>query len=574
MKKIVMWAIVSLLIINTLFFAIGYSTNQKVDLSFKSSFIIKGIDVSHWQGDVNWTKVKNSGIVFAFVKATEGTSYVDPNFEENIENAHSAGLYVGAYHFAEPENYNAKDSAEFFVETIKPYLKSGYLRPVLDLEEGSSLGKDNLSKWVNEFMVEVFNLTEIKPIIYTNTNYAENYLEPPVTQWNLWIANYGVSSPSTGVWDSWAFWQYSDEGYVSGVSGNVDMDYYNGNLDSLADNFVIGHARTLPYYDRIGALGYAHKWYNSPNPHYKYFSNSSEESTNFVSQALIAGGLSLWRGYDGEGDGALDYNGSIVNPEYLNDNLKEYQNAKVSFCIPSNFTVPSWIEEGDVIILGNSSGERYEYTGIITYISGNSIYIATHSPDEWNTSLSSFFPSKYNLVNFYHIPNGSKKFVQVFKVTADALNIRIGPGTQYEIIGTVQKNQEFVAYNYTVDSSGHKWWQFFYDDRVGWCASWYTEMAYSDIFAVNVSSSLHVRSGAATSNSILGSVYDGMLFAKKGQEYNSDEDITWYEIYWENQSGWIAGNYADYVPEFNMSYLLPLILLFLILILNRKFNGN
>ena len=90
---------------------------------------------------MNWTKVKDSGIIFAFVKATEETSYVDPNFEKNMENAHLAGLCVSAYHFAEPEDYNAKDAAEHFVNTIKPCLKSEYLRPVLDLEEGSFLEK-------------------------------------------------------------------------------------------------------------------------------------------------------------------------------------------------------------------------------------------------------------------------------------------------------------------------------------------------------------------------------------------------------------------------------------------------
>ncbi len=574
MKRPIVWFVVFILILNAIFFAIGYGSNQKESLYFNSSSSIKGIDVSHWQGNVNWTKVKNSGIIFAFVKATEGTSYVDSDFEENMEKAHAAGLYVGAYHFAEPENYNAKEAAEHFVDTIEPYLKSGYLRPVLDLEEGSSLGKESLSSWINEFMIEVFNLTGIKPIIYTNPNYAENYLDSSVSQWNLWIANYGVSSPSTGIWDSWAFWQYTNEGNVSGVSGNVDMDYYNGNLRSLIDNFVIGGLRTLPYYDRVGALGYAYKWYSSNNPHYQKFSNSSEESANFVSQVLIAGGVSLWRGYDGKGDGALNYNGSIINPKYLNENLREYQNAKFSYYLASNFTVPEWIEKGDVVIFGDSNGEHYIYAGIVTYRDEDNLYIATHSPDEWNVSISSFFPSKYDLVNFYHIPNGSKKFMQVFRVTATALNIRTGPGTSYGIIGTVPENQEFVAYNYSIDSSGRKWWQFFYDERVGWCAAWYTEMAYSDIFVVNVSSTLHVRSGAGTSNTILGSVYDGMLFAKKGQEYNSDEDITWYEIYWENKSAWIAGNYANYVPEFNIPYFLFIILLLAILAIKRKFNGD
>ncbi len=551
MKKIIVGITLLLLIADIIFFTLGTTSSHNVNANIGStSYPIKGIDVSHWQGNINWSSVHSSNIVFAFVKATQGTSYVDSNFEENMKNGHAAGIYMSAYHFADPQDYNAKDSAKHFVDVIKPYLKDGYMRPVLDLEEGSSLGKQTLSDWVNKFMVEVYNLTGIKPIIYTNTNYAENYLDSSVEQWNLWIANYDVSSPNTGIWDSWAFWQYTDKGQVPGVSGNVDLDYYNGNLDSFLDNFVIHPTSKLKYYSRDAAIGYAHIWYNSYNKHYDSFDNSSEESTNFVSQALIAGGLSLWKGYNGNGDGAMNYNGSIINPYYLSQNLIKYQNSKYSYYTSFNSTIPSWLEIGDVVICGDNTN-HYIFSGLIVFKNSKEVYIASHSPNQWNTSISNYFPSKYSIINFYHIPDGCKNYLQVFKITADALHIRVGPGTQYQIIATSTSNQEFVAYNYTYDSSGQKWWQFFYDDRVGWCSAKYTSISYSDILVVNVTSSLHIRVGPGTSYDILGHAYNGMLFAKKGQEYNGDEDITWYEIFWGSSTGWFAADYVNYVPEIN-----------------------
>ena len=197
-----------------------------------------GIDVSHWQGDIDWNAVRNDGYVFAFVKATEGTSYVDSKFSQNVNNGNSAGLYIGAYHFAHPDSNNATAEADHFVDTILPYLQNGKLKlkPALDLETGSSLGKDKLSKWVNEFMNRVKARTGISPIIYTNSNYANHYLDSSVTQWDLWIAHWTYDpngTPDTGIWSTWKFWQYSDKGTVSGISGYVDLDVYNGNLKAM-----------------------------------------------------------------------------------------------------------------------------------------------------------------------------------------------------------------------------------------------------------------------------------------------------------------------------------------------------
>ncbi len=206
---------------------------------------VQGIDVSHWEGDINWSEVYGAGYKFAFVKASEGVGWTDSNFVTNMNNGSDAGLLMGAYHFARPDlGNNAVDEALYFVGVARNYLKGGYLRPALDLEVGSSLGKEALSNWVHTWMNTVKNETGIEPIIYVNSNYANNYLNTSVAEYDLWIAHwtYDPSTlPNTGIWDSWDFWQYSNKGSIPGISGDVDLDLFNGDMDRLCKTFLISN---------------------------------------------------------------------------------------------------------------------------------------------------------------------------------------------------------------------------------------------------------------------------------------------------------------------------------------------
>jgi parallel beta-helix repeat protein len=200
---------------------------------------VKGIDVSYYQGVINWTKVSAARYKFAFAKATEGDNrppvIIDPQFITNMNNGRNAGLLMGAYHFAHPEANNAADEARFFISVARPYLRGGYLRPALDLERGSSLGKELLSEWVHLWMETVENETGVEPIIYTNPDYATNHLEASIGKYDLWIAHwtYDLSiPPSTGeIWDSWDYWQYSNSSSVPGINGYVDSDVFARGYD-------------------------------------------------------------------------------------------------------------------------------------------------------------------------------------------------------------------------------------------------------------------------------------------------------------------------------------------------------
>ncbi|NQS92204.1 MAG: glycoside hydrolase family 25 protein, partial [Chloroflexi bacterium] len=205
-----------------------------------------GIDVSHWQGDVKWAKVGEAGYTFAFVKGTEGVGWTDVLFHENMTNGPDSGVVRGVYHFARPDLGNTgREEAEYFLSVAGDYLKSGYLRPVLDLEVRGSLGQTALSAWVLEWMQTVENQSGVAPLIYTNLNYVNNYLTNAVTEYDLWIAywTWGCNPtvtftiPPTGRWSDWAFWQYcvAPGGTVPGISTAIDLDIFNGVEESLIE---------------------------------------------------------------------------------------------------------------------------------------------------------------------------------------------------------------------------------------------------------------------------------------------------------------------------------------------------
>lgn len=218
----------------------------------------KGIDVSHYQGDINWAQVYGEGYRFAFAKATEGDHrppvIIDPYFTVNMNEGVHAGLLMGAYHLAHPEMNDAVDEAQFFVSIAGPYLREGYLRPFLDLEQeivnevigekGEDEGRKYLSNWVVTWISTVEEETGVESIIYVGSYTAKNYLNDAIARYNLWIANYNYDPPDIpsgelGIWDSWDFWQYSDQGYVPSISVDVDLDLFNGNIQRLQEAFVI-----------------------------------------------------------------------------------------------------------------------------------------------------------------------------------------------------------------------------------------------------------------------------------------------------------------------------------------------
>lgn len=192
----------------------------------------EGIDVSHWQGTIDWAKVKASGRTFAIAKATEGVGFMDDKYLRNKAGAIAQGLKFGAYHFAQPGNDPVQE-ADWFVNNAD--YQHGMLIPTLDLERTGGRSVAALTSWVKAWLSRVDERLGVKPMIYVSPSFWRTYMGD--TRWFadngygiLWVANWGVSSPSVPAtsWGgrSWTFWQYTSDGTVPGISGRVDLNRY------------------------------------------------------------------------------------------------------------------------------------------------------------------------------------------------------------------------------------------------------------------------------------------------------------------------------------------------------------
>ncbi|MEK4097822.1 GH25 family lysozyme [Bacillus sp. FSL E2-0195] len=192
----------------------------------RSSSNITFIDVSHWEGNINWNAVKSSGIPAAYAKATEGVNYIDPTFVQNVQAARDANVLIGAYHFAHPEQNDAISEAKHFVNILQSNQTD--LIPVLDLESptdtsNSSLTGATISNWARSFVNYVKQATGKNVMLYTGVWYINEFGISGLSDIPLWISKYSSIPPAdAGGWTEWTAWQYTDSGQISGV-GNCDV---------------------------------------------------------------------------------------------------------------------------------------------------------------------------------------------------------------------------------------------------------------------------------------------------------------------------------------------------------------
>ena len=186
----------------------------------------KLIDVSTWNGNIDWNKVYKSGVRYAMIRSSfgvENPNQIDNKFVRNIENAIKAGVKCGVYHYSYAQSAaEAKKEADFCLKTIKNYEID--LPVAFDIEDFSQtgLGKDTLTNIVIAFCDRIKS-AGYTPMLYCNPSWLNSYLHKDklIGKYDLWLAHWGVSSPSYDC----AIWQYSESGSVPGVSGSVDMNW-------------------------------------------------------------------------------------------------------------------------------------------------------------------------------------------------------------------------------------------------------------------------------------------------------------------------------------------------------------
>jgi len=217
----------------------NYRTYESFNIKIPKKYAIHGIDVSYYQGKINWQKVKameedGVKVKFTFIKATEGVLQVDPYFQRNWREAPKAGIICGAYHFFRPKR-NGKTQAKFFLQVVN--IEKGDLPPVVDIESLDGVSPLKMRAELADFLNYVEVKTKVRPIIYSGLKFYEDYLEEHFDEYPLWIAHY--YQPKLRLDKSrWKFWQHSDKAKINGIGHVVDFNAFNGDSTDLSEMLV------------------------------------------------------------------------------------------------------------------------------------------------------------------------------------------------------------------------------------------------------------------------------------------------------------------------------------------------
>lgn len=200
------------------------------------SYSIRGVDVSSYQGDIDWKTLASQDLSFAYIKATEGTSHVDKKFAQNWKNARATDLRVGAYHFMSFETSGEKQ-AQNFIDTVEK--KRDALPPVIDVEyygsyTASTVTQDTVDAVLAPLEKKLRRRYGKKPVIYTTPAIYNSFIRGKYDN-DIWIADSSFSQLPGGA--DWTFCQYSFTGILNGYSGGVkhiDLDVWHGSAFGLA----------------------------------------------------------------------------------------------------------------------------------------------------------------------------------------------------------------------------------------------------------------------------------------------------------------------------------------------------
>ena len=230
LKRKILLSFVALVLLICLAMILLYYGVIHINNPSKKKYPIKGVDVSHYQGEIDWDKLSKEDIKFAYIKATEGSQHKDEQFDENWSKAQNTDLRIGAYHFFSLDSFGT-DQAQNFCNTVT--VVSKMLPPVVDVEPYgryrnlSDTDKEKMIEELQIYLQSVESFYKVKPVIYT-TNEWWDVLKNKFSDYDLWIRDvYGKPDSSL----NWTFWQYSNRHVLSGYSGTeryIDMNVFCG----------------------------------------------------------------------------------------------------------------------------------------------------------------------------------------------------------------------------------------------------------------------------------------------------------------------------------------------------------
>ena len=255
-------------IITLIVFAISFPTTHSFAMN-TYDVIYEGIDVSNWQGHINYSEVKNSGIEIVYIKSSQGTNITDAYFKTNYDNAKANGLKIGFYHYVMARsNEEAIKEAEYFATVISD--TSPDCKLAMDFENFGNLNKEEINSISKTFLEKTKELTGKDMIIYSDAyNAKHTFSKELANEYPLWIAEYGVNRPTENInWNSWTGFQYTNSGRINGIPARVDRDKFtNGIFLSNTDSIPSSNNNTneIEYYTvkRGNTLSEIARWYGT-----------------------------------------------------------------------------------------------------------------------------------------------------------------------------------------------------------------------------------------------------------------------------------------------------------------------
>lgn len=390
----------------------GIIINTVKALGPSSDIIYEGIDVSAYQGEIDYNRVKESGIEIVYIKASEGTYLEDPFFKRNYNNAKNNGLKVGFYHFIRARtNEEAIREAEFFNSVISG--TSPDCRLAMDFEIFGDLNDEEINSISKTFLEKVKELTGKEMIVYSDTYNAENTFSQYIAdQYPLWVAQYEVDVPSNnGKWESWVGFQYTDVGQINGINGYVDRDKFTKDI-FLSNNEEIPKPVNPPeentntyYIVKSGdTLSYIALWYNTTVEELVKLNNIQNPNLIYVGQKIL-----ITTSGDPNKQNQITY--IVKRGDNLTKIAKRYRTTVNKIVILNNIQNPNLIYPGQKLVIGinDNNSDVINNTGYIYYRvrRGNTLWRIARI---YNTTV-------YNIVRLNNIQNPNRIYIgQVLRI--------------------------------------------------------------------------------------------------------------------------------------------------------------
>lgn len=215
--------------------------NIRPNLLLADRYEVRGVDVSHYQGDIDWEKMSDENIDFAYIKATEGSSHVDEKFRMNWKNIEQTNLYYGAYHFFSFDSAG-ETQAQNYISTVGSL--DGKLIPVVDVEyygdkesRKKELDREAITRELDVLLRVLEEEYRIKPILYTTYSAYHDFIEGSFDEYGLWIRNV-YYTPDIGMKGRWLYWQYTDRTKFDAYAGEepyIDMNVFVGSRAEFSE---------------------------------------------------------------------------------------------------------------------------------------------------------------------------------------------------------------------------------------------------------------------------------------------------------------------------------------------------